>query len=221
MPDRFVVPGPFPDTQLRIVAVLESPLVVALLSGLGLSASSGLNAYLPLLILALTDRISESFDLPGPYDAISSNAGIIVILLVMVIELVADKIPPIDHYNDFLHTPIRVLAGAICFMAVAAESDRLNVWVAGAIGLVVAGAVGYWKLTQRPIVTAATNGIGNPIVSLVEDVGVILVSIVAMAFPWGVLVALPLFGWWIHRTESRMGAGKSSLMHVLQPNRQP
>lgn len=194
-------------------------MVVALLSGLGLASSSGLNAYLPLLILALTDRISDSFDLPGPYDAISSNAGIIVILLVMVVELVADKIPPIDHYNDLLHTPVRMVAGAICFMAVAAESDRLNVWVAGVLGLALAGAVSYWKLKQRPAVTAATNGIGNPIVSLVEDIGVILVAVVAMVFPWGVVILLPLLGWWIFRTESRMAAGQSSLMHVLQPNR--
>ncbi len=192
-------------------------MIVALLSGLGLSASSGLNAYLPLLILALTDRISDSFNLPGPYDAISSNAGIVVILVVMVVELVADKIPPLDHYNDFLHTPIRVAAGTVCFMAVAAESGKLNVWIAAVFGLVVAGGVSYWKLRQRPIITAATNGIGNPLVSLVEDIGVILVSVVAMAFPWGVLLLLPAAGWWIHRVESRMATGQSSLMHILQP----
>ena len=196
-------------------------MIVALLSGIGLAASSGLNAYLPLLILALTDRISDSFNLPGPYDAISSNAGIIVILLVMVIELVADKIPPIDHYNDLLHTPIRVAAGVVCFMAVAAESDELNVWIAGVLGLAIAGAVSYWKLCQRPAITAATNGIGNPLVSLVEDIGVIVVSIVAVAFPWAVIVVLPAIGWWIRRTEARMAAGQSSLMHVLQPGTKP
>ena len=198
---------------------METPLVPALLAGLGLAASSGLNAYLPLLILALTDRISDSFNLPGPYDAISSNVGIIMILFVMVVELIGDKIPPIDHYNDLIHTPIRMAAGAVAFMAVAAESDKLNPWLAGAIGLVVAGAVSYWKLKQRPVITAATSGIGNPIVSLVEDTGVIVLSIVAMAFPWGVLVALPLLGLWIYRTESRMAAGESSLMHILQPKR--
>lgn len=192
---------------------------LALLSGIGLSFSAGLNAYLPLLILALADRISESFNLPGPYDAISSNVGIVIILLVMAVELIGDKIPRIDHMNDLLHTPIRPLVGGFVAMAVAAESDDLNVWLAGVIGLVVAGAVHAWKTQQRPLVTKATTGIGNPVVSVIEDVVVIMVSIVAVTFPIACLALVPGGAWWVMRSYRRMQTGKSSLMALLMPAR--
>lgn len=191
----------------------------SLLTGFGLSASAGLNAYLPLLTLALADRISGSFNLPGPYDAVSSNAGIVVILLVMAVELIGDKLPRIDHINDMIHSPIRALIGGFCFMAVAAEQGDLNVWLAGVIGVVVAGGVTYWKMRVRPAISTATNGIGNPIISLQEDAVAIILSIVAVVWPWGIAFMLPLLGWWIHRAANRMATGESSLMRVLQPQR--
>lgn len=189
----------------------------SLLAGLGLSAAAGLNAYLPLLTLALADRISGSFNLPEPYDAISSNAGIVIILVVMVVELIGDKLSDVDHINDLIHMPIRALIGGFCFMAVAAEQGDLNVWIAGAIGLLAAGGVSYWKMRMRPAITTATTGIGNPIISMQEDAVAIILSIVALVWPWGVGFLLPLLGWWIWRAETRMATGNSSLMRVLQP----
>ena len=192
---------------------------LALLSAIGLSFSAGLNAYLPLLILALADRISDSFNLPGPYDFVSSNTGLVIILLVMAIELIGDKIPRVDRMNDLLHTPIRPLVGGFVAMAVAAESDALNVWLAGIIGLLVAGGVHYWKMTQRPLVTEATTGIGNPVISLIEDVVVIVVSIVAVTFPIACVVLVPAGAWWVMRAYRRMQTGQSSLMALLVPAR--
>ena len=191
----------------------------SLLAGCGLSASAGLNAYLPLLTLALADRISDSFNLPDPYDAVSSNAGIVIILLILAVELIGDKLPRIDHLNDLVHTPIRALIGGFCFMAVAAEGRDLNPWLAGVLGLGIAGGVSYWKMRMRPTITTATTGIGNPIISMQEDAVAIILSIVALVWPWGIALLLPLLGWWIHRAETRMASGRSSLMQVLQPQR--
>ncbi len=50
------------------MSILESDVLVSLLSGIGGAASAGLNAYLPLLIIALADRSSASFNLDSPYD---------------------------------------------------------------------------------------------------------------------------------------------------------
>lgn len=190
-----------------------------LLSGIGLSSAAGLNAYFPLITLALADRISSSFNLPGPYDAISSNTGIVLILLVMVLELIGDKIPRVDHFNDILHTPIRPLVGAISFMAVAAESDALNVWVAGLLGLAIAGGVHYWKMTHRPSITVATKGIGNPILSLQEDAAAIALCLASVIWPWANLAVVPFMLWWIHRATGRMISGDSSVMNVLLQKR--
>jgi hypothetical protein len=188
-----------------------------LLAGIGLSSSSGLNAYLPILILALADRVSSDFNLTGRFDAISSNTGIVVILLVLAVELIGDKIARIDRMNDLLHTVIRPVMGAICFMAVASESGDLNIWVAGALGLLIAGAVHLWKMRSRPAVTAATSGIGNPIISVFEDVVAILVSIASMALPLVNVVLVPATGWCLARTYRRMASGESNLMSMLVP----
>lgn len=194
-------------------------MLTPLLSGVGLSSAAGLNAYLPLIALALTDRISSSFNLPGPYDAISTNAGIVILLLVLALEVVGDKIPRIDRINDLIHTPIRPLAGAFCFMAVAAESGRINVWLAAVIGLAIAGGIHYWKMQARSSVTSATNGIGNPIISLQEDAAVIALCLASVTWPWANLALLPLVGWWIYRATTRMGAGESALVNILNPQR--
>jgi uncharacterized membrane protein len=190
-----------------------------LLAGAGLSSSSGLNAYLPILILALADRIDSGFNLTGRFDAISSNTAIVVILLVLSVELIADKITRLDHMNDILHTAIRPAMGALCFGAIASESGDLNPWVGGVLGLVIAGAVHLWKMRARPAVTAATSGIGNPIISVFEDVVAIVVSIASMALPVVNLLLIPAAGWWLARSYRRMANGESSLMSMLVPAR--
>ncbi len=194
-------------------------MLFALLAGAGLSSSSGLNAYLPILILALADRVSSGFNLTGRFDTISSNTGIVVILLVLSVELIGDKIARIDRMNDLLHTVIRPLMGALCFMAVASESGDLNVWVAGVLGLVIAGAVHVWKMRARPAVTDATSGIGNPIISVFEDVVAIVVSIASMALPLVNLLLVPAAGWLLARSYRRMATGESNLMSMLVPAR--
>jgi hypothetical protein len=86
-------------------------LFATVLAGLGLSSSAGLNAYLPLLILALADRATSTVNLDKPYDLLSSTWGIIILLLLLPIELIADKFPRADHLNDLLHTVLSPAAG--------------------------------------------------------------------------------------------------------------
>jgi hypothetical protein len=151
--------------------------------GLALATAAGLNGYLPLLIVALADRAAESFNLDQPYDFISSSAGIVILLLLLTVELVADKIPRIDHLNDLVQSAIRPAAGAVLFMAVAHPDDPVHPLVAMLLGLVVAGAVHWYKTTSRPLITVNTGGVGNPIVSLVEDALCAAVTVVSLILP--------------------------------------
>ncbi len=191
-----------------------------LLTGAGLSASSGLNAYLPLLILALADRVSSAIQLAEPFDAVSSNWAIMLLLVLLPIEMVGDKIPRWDQVNDRIHTVIRPVVGAICFAAVASQNDQLNAWAAAALGVIIAGAAHVMKARARPAITRRTKGLGNPYVSIVEDAVAILVSIVALAWSWGTLLAVPL-GWLLlRRTYSRLVTGESRLVRTFLPGRQ-
>lgn len=191
-----------------------------LLAGLGLSAGSGLNAYLPLLILALADRFTTVIELDQPYDFLSSKWGIIVLLLILPVELLADKVSRIDHLNDLLHTAIRPAAGAIAFMAYASQDDDLQPVIGLVIGLLVAAGVHWLKSTTRPHISITTKGIGNPFISMLEDALSIFLGLLAVFVPYSMIVALPLAAWLLTRSYRRMRSGETRIMALLG-NQQP
>ena len=165
----------------------------ALLTGVGLAAPAGLNAYLPLLILALADRFSAAVTLETPYDFLATNWGIAIITLLLTVEIVVDKVPGLDHANDLIQSAIRPAAGAVLAMAATSDAASINPVVALVLGLVAAGAVHTAKATTRPAITVATGGIGNPLVSIGEDLIAALTAIVAIFVPLLVLLFLALF----------------------------
>ncbi len=187
------------------------------LTGTGLAASAGLNAYFPILILALADRTTSFVDLPTPYDWLSSNVGLLVILLLLPLELIPDKIAKVDHISDLVHTALRPGAAALCFMAVAHQDDHIHLVWALILGLVIGGAVHWFKAEARPAISESTRGLGNPIVSLLEDVISGLLAIVAVFFPYGVIVLIPLGFWYLNRMYGRMKSGESRIISPFQP----
>lgn len=196
---------------------VRGSLIATLLTGAGYSFSSGLNAYLPLLILALSDRMSASFNLDTPYSWISSNQGILVLLLLLPVELIADKIPRLDHLNDLAHTVIRPSIGGYCFMAVASERGDVNVWLGGVLGFTIAGSAHLWKMRSRIGIARATSGLGAPFASLLEDGIAIVVAILSAAAPLANIFAIPLGFALIHRSYRRMASGESRLIRAFQP----
>jgi uncharacterized protein DUF4126 len=167
-------------------------LETALLTGLGLAAPAGLNAYLPLLILALSAHFTDQVRLTPPYDVLASWPVIVVLVVLLTIEIVVDKIPGVDHLNDLIQTVIRPLVGAILMLA-ATGVVGLSPAIAIPVGLVAAGSVHAAKASARPVVTLGSAGVFNPIVSVGEDVVATIASIVAIFLPLLVLVVLALF----------------------------
>lgn len=159
------------------------------MTGLGLAAPAGLNAYLPLLIAALVDRFSSRIDLDRPFDFLGTTLGIVVLTLLVTVEVVVDKIPGIDHLNDLIQSVIRPASGAFLMMAANSDGGSLNPVAAMVIGLVIAAAVHAGKALTRPVVTLTTGGLGNPLVSVAEDGVAILTVLSAVLFP----LVVPLF----------------------------
>ena len=185
-----------------------------LLSGTGFAVAAGLNASLTLLILALADRATDD-NLRNPWDAISSNGGIIALLLLLPIELVADKISRVDHFNNLVHSMVRPLAGAVVFAAIASLDGELNAWIAGVLGFVISGAVHAWKLRTRPSITDGTRGIGTPVISMMEDVVAVILCLVSAFFPLANMVLVPALLAMLWRSASRMQRGESKLVGAL------
>ncbi len=173
-------------------------LVLGVFSAFGLSASAGLNAYIPLLVVALLARFTDLIKLDTPWDAISNGWVIGLLILLSLVEFFADKIPAINHVNDVIQTIIRPVAGAIVFAASAQVITEIHPILSLAAGVLVAGGVHAAKsVAVRPAVTATTGGAGNVPVSIAEDVVSTVLSILAIVIPVLIAMLVILFTAWV------------------------
>jgi len=174
----------------------------------GLSASAGLNAYIPLLMVALTARFTELLTLAEPWDALSSWWVIGLLAVLSLVEFFADKIPVVNHINDGIQTFIRPAAGALVFAATTEAVVDIHPVLAMAAGILVAGGVHAVKtVAVRPAVTATTGGAGNVPVSVGEDILATLLSILAIVLPIiiaaFIILAVTTVIWLIWRRSNR------------------
>ena len=169
----------------------------------GLSASAGLNAYIPLLVISLLARFTDWIELKNPWDTLESWWIIGILVILSLVEFFADKVPAVNHVNDILQTFVRPAAGAVVFAASSTVAE-VHPILAMAAGLLIAGGVHAAKsLAVRPAVTATAGGTGNVPVSILEDLISTLLSILAIVIP--ILIAaivillVSLIIWWMLR----------------------
>jgi len=179
-----------------------------IMSAFGLSFSAGLNAYIPLLVVGVIAHYTNWIKLTAPYDLLANPWILILVSVLLVVEMLADKIPAVNHINDIIQTVFRPAAGAIVFASSAHVLTGINPVLALACGLLVAGSVHAVKsVAVRPAVTATTGGTANVLVSIAEDVVATLLSILSIIIPILVGVILALFValiiWWFWRRANR------------------
>ncbi len=179
-----------------------------LLTALGLSVPAGLNAYIPLLAVALAQRF-DWLELREPFSILGEWWLIAIIAVLLIVELIADKVPAVDHVNDIIQTVVRPAAGGIVAVAAAGNAVDVSPWLLVLAGVLLAGGVHATKATARPAVNATTAGAGAPVVSTIEDVAATALSIVAIVAPYLVAAGLVLLAfmawrlWWRPRGEER------------------
>jgi hypothetical protein len=176
--------------------------VIEALTGMGLSAAAGLNAYIPFLIVALVARFTDLITLPASYAWIESGWAIGIGAVLLLSEVVLDKIPAVDTVNDAVQTFIRPAMGGLMFAATsaAAEIDSStwmaeHPWVGIVLGVVVSGLVHTGKVAARPVVNMGTGGLGAPVVSTAEDGASVGLSLAALFAPILCLIGLVLLAW--------------------------
>ena len=183
---------------------------LGIFTSFGLSASAGLNAYLPLLIVALVARFTSWIRLNEPFDVMTSWWVIGALIVLLAIEILADKIPVVDSINDVIQTSIRPVAGAILFAANANAIANVHPALAMICGLILAGSVHVVKAMVRPVVTATTGGTVNPVLSTAEDVLSALTAFLAILLPTllaiVLLTAVLIIGWWLWTRYQRRTA---------------
>ncbi|MBU8833457.1 DUF4126 domain-containing protein [Mycolicibacterium goodii] len=185
-----------------------------LLTGLGLATAAGLNAYIPLLALGLLSRFTDLVALPAGWAWLENGWVMAIVAVLLVIEVVADKIPALDTVNDTIQTFVRPTAGGIVFgSGTAAETAAVTdpgafaesgQWIPVVIGVVTALAVSLTKTAVRPAANVASAGVAAPVLSTIEDVTSVGLVIVAILLPVLVLVALVLLVWGTLRMWRRL-----------------
>lgn len=174
--------------------------MLELLTGTGLATAAGLNAYIPLLVIGLLARYTDWINLPVTWAWLSNGWVLLILALLLVIEVVADKIPVVDSVNDVVQTLVRPTAGGLAFAAgsgsqtvtVSDPTDLFteNQWVPIVIGLLIALTVHGFKAAARPVINTATVGFGAPVASTAEDITSTALAVVAVVFPFLVLAFL-------------------------------
>jgi hypothetical protein len=178
--------------------------LLSVFTAFGLSSSAGLNAYLPLLVVALLARFTDLITLKPPWDTLESWWVIGALVVLLLIEILVDKIPAVDSINDGIQTFVRPVAGAVLFAASAGVITDAHPVLALICGLLVAGGVHAVKATARPVVTATTAGVGNPVVSTAEDVLSLVLAVLAILLPiLGLLLLILLFAWVVRHWRRR------------------
>jgi Domain of unknown function (DUF4126) len=178
---------------------------VELLTGLGLATASGLNAYIPLLALGLLSRFTDLITLPHGWAWLENGWVMAIVAVLLVVEIVADKIPALDSINDTIQTFVRPTSGGIVFGSgtaaqTAAVTDpgafvHSGQWIPIVVGVLVALVVSLTKSTVRPAANVATAGVAAPVLSTIEDGVSIALVFVAILIPVVVLVVLALLVW--------------------------
>lgn len=176
-----------------------------LLTGFGLATAAGLNAYIPLLALGLLSRFTDLVTLPHGWAWLENGWVITIVAALLLVEVVADKIPALDSINDAVQTFVRPTAGGIVFGSgtaaqTAAVTDpgafaHTGQWIPVAIGVVTALVVSLTKSTVRPAANIATAGMAAPVLSTVEDIFSVGLVFAAILIPVLVLVAVVALVW--------------------------
>ncbi len=176
--------------------------MLAALTGMGLSAAAGLNAYIPFLVVALIAKFTDVITLPASFGWMESWWAIGIGTVLLLAELVLDKIPAIDTVNDTVQTVIRPAMGGVIFAATQAAENiesspwmQENSWVGIGLGVVLSLLVHSGKMAARPAINAGTLGAGAPVVSTLEDGASIGLSLIAIFLPVLVIAVLALIAW--------------------------
>ena len=179
--------------------------MLELLTGTGLAVAAGLNAYIPMLIVGLSGRFLDFITLPAGWSWLENEWVLAILGVLLVIEIVADKIPVVDTVNDWIQTIVRPAAGGIVFGAGSSSATAVvqdpgqfftsGSWVPVAVGVVLALVVHAGKAFARPAINAMTLGVGAPVVSTIEDASSVVMSILALLAPVFVILGIGGLVW--------------------------
>ena len=179
-------------------------IVPSLAMGIGLAACAGIRAWLPLLMEGGLARWGI-IELGPSFQFISSDRALILFGVATVIEILADKVPAVDHALDSLSTVLRPAAGSLLAASVLWQvSDPLTALALGvAVGAPTSLVPHAAKSLLRAASTTFTGGLANPFISILEDLMAVALFVLTVLIPVVVAAMLVLIGLLVARRLAR------------------
>jgi hypothetical protein len=156
--------------------------VASVCAAFGLSAASGLNAWLPLFAGALLNRL-DVVELAQPFDDLSGTGAIVVLGVLTVADFIGDKIPAVDHVLHAIGTVVAPISGAVMFTGQTGVDTDMPTLVALLLGGGTAESIHAGRAALRPLSSVSTAGNANPVLSLLEDAGSAFLVVAAFVVP--------------------------------------
>jgi hypothetical protein len=142
--------------------------------------ASGINSYLVVLVLGISDRAGSFAEIPdvlARWDVLAA-AGFLYAM-----EFIADKIPYIDSTWDAISTAIRPTAGAVIGVLLAGDASSLDQAVLGVVGGGTALLSHLVKAGGRLAINSSPEPVTNVVASVTEDAAVLGVVWFALRNP--------------------------------------
>lgn len=163
-------------------------LATQLAMGFGLAACVGVRAFLPLLAAGVLARTGH-LELGRHFEWMASTPALVVFGSAFAFEVLADKVPGLDHALHSVEAFVKPVAGTLLAASLFTNLDPVTATALGLIGGgTVAGLVSVARAGTRLASTMLTGGLANPFISVVDD-GIAFVGVV-LAFAVPVLAAI-------------------------------
>jgi len=157
-------------------------IIEPILLGLTLAACAGIRVFMPFFFVGAMTRYAHT-PAPEMLSWAASDAGFLLLGVATLVEVMADKIPVVDHALDSMQSFIKPAAGVILPLALLQDASPMTAWVLGiAAGGPLALGIHATKAGTRVASTATTVGTANPMLSLLEDavaVGLLVFAAIA------------------------------------------
>jgi hypothetical protein len=187
--------------------ILNLDTLIELMLGISLSAAAGFRVFVPLLILSLAAVVGH-INIPTELTWAETPEALVVFAVACLLEIGGYYIPWVDHALDIVATPIAILVGTIMTGYAAPSLNPIVQWT---LALVIGGGTaGLTKTLMnflRGTSTAASGGVTNPIVSTIELVFAVSLTLLALSAPLvagvvviGVFIVVTTKGWGLLRS---------------------
>lgn len=157
--------------------------VFSIFIGVGLASATGFRVFLPLFFVSLASYFNW-LPMQESWMWLASLPALIVLGVAMLFEILAYYIPFVDNLMDSIAIPLSAIAGTVLFSSQFAETNEVLKW---GLGIIAGGGTAATISTAlsglRVASSTSTAGLGNPVVSTVENTGATVMSVLAVFLP--------------------------------------